>query len=353
MGMKKRFPNVPYMVLFVVDFLSAAHLFSDTELDEFARRLGTAGCDLVRALFCWKRPGGRKYTMPFKLVGHKADWNQPNPEWDKQVARARAILGKYGVGIYLDLFAQQYDRADYKWSPFRYNVNGLKSWRDTNQAAMKRWKQLINRVNKGIGPEGMMGWGNELVHPDDWQGDTVPQDNWAKAWVVPLGQYMRSKGILPPNPFSASGNMQGTGHSLYNRLVKQAGWDNRDTFWVLHGCAIAEQFDTYDIRSALKNYGISDDGVGLSPEGTVPPAKQGLTVNQTGRRSSHWPWKVEMVRHVKERLGKRLRCIEIMSMALKWDNWHPANLHQEEEVDVFTKIALEIYGKDIRRKFDG
>jgi hypothetical protein len=40
-------------------------------------------------------------------------------------------------------------------------------------------------------------------------------------------------------------------------------------------------------------------------------------------------------------------------MSLKWDNWKPADLHQEEEVEAFTKIAQAVYEKDIRRKFDG
>jgi len=346
---KPRPPEVPYMVIFVVDLGSAAHLFPDAELETFTARLGAAGCDYVRMFSCWNRPG-REYVLPFERVDGKADWDKPDPEWDRQLARLQRVLGRAGVGIYLDLFAQQFDRADYGWSPFRYNVNGLKSWRDTNPAAMKRWKQLIDRAIAAIGIEGnIFGWGNELVHPDDWKGDTVPQDNWAKAWVVPLAAHLRSQGIPAPNPFSASDNMHGTGHSIYNRLVKQAGWEQRDTFWVLHGVALAEHFDRFAIGSALKNYGISDDGIGLDPAVVVPPEKQGLTVSQTGRKSSHWTYRIEMVRHVNERLGPRLRLVEVMPMELKRDDWTPAMINQEESVDVFWRIAKEVYGKDIRR----
>jgi hypothetical protein len=341
------------MILFVVDLISAARLFTDAELEELARRLGAAGCDYVRSFLCWKRPG-REYTLPFERVDGKANWDWPNLEWDRQLARVQRILGKYGVGLWLDLFAQQYDRADYPWSPFRYNVNGFDTWRATSPAVMTRWYRLIDRVIAAIGIEGnIIGWGNELVHPDDFQGDTPAQDAWARQWIVPLAAYLRTRGIAPPNPFSASDNMHGTGHSLYNRLVKQAGWDNRDTFWVLHGCAIAEHFDRFDIQSALKHYGISDDGVGLSTATSVPLAQQGLTVSQTGRRSSHWTYRIELVKKVQKRLGKRLRCVEVMPMSLKWDNWKPADLHQEEEVEAFTKIAQAVYEKDIRRKFDG
>jgi len=342
--------GVPFMVLFVVDLGSAAHLFPDAELEIFAQRLGAAGCDYIRMFSCWKRPGGREYTLPFERVDGKADWDKPDPEWDRQLARLQRILGRVGVGIYLDLFAQQFDRRDYPWSPFWNNTDGIGTWRATSPKAMKRWKQLIDRAVAAIGVEGnLFGWGNELVHPDDPLGDTVPQDNWAKAWAVPLAAHLRSRGIPPPNPFSASDNMHGTGHSIYNRLVKQAGWEQRDTFWVLHGVALAEHFDRFAIGSALKNYGVSDDGIGLNPAVIVPPEKQGLTVSQTGRRSSHWTYRIQMVRHVKEKLGDRFRLIEVMAFSLKWDTWMPSMLHQEEEVDVFWKIALQIYGKDIRR----
>jgi hypothetical protein len=341
------------MVLFIVDFLSAAHLFTDAELEVFAKRLGESGCDYVRMFLCWKRPG-REYTLPFERVDGKADWNKPNPEWDKQAARVQRILGKYGVGIWLDVFAQQYDRADYPWSPFKYNINGFDTWRATRPEVMDRFRALIDRIIAVIGIEGnIIGWGNELVHPLDPLGDVPAQDEWAKAWIVPLAAHLRARGVPPPNPFSASDNMHGTGHSLYNRLVKQAGWENRDTFWVLHGCAIAEHFDRFTIGSALKHYGISDDGVGLSTVTSVPLAQQGLTVSQTGRRSSHWPYRIELVKKVQARLGKRLRCVEVMPMETKSDIWTPAVLHQEESVDVFWRIAQEVYDRDIRRHFDG
>jgi hypothetical protein len=72
-------------------------------------------------------------------------------------------------------------------------------------------------------------------------------------------------------------------------------------------------------------------------------------VSQTGRRSSHWTWRIEMVRHVNERLGPRLRLVEIMPMELKRDDWTPSMLNQEESVDVFWRIAKEVCDKDIRR----
>jgi len=337
------------MVLFVVDLGSAAHLFTDAELEAFAVRLGAAGVDYIRLFMCWKRPG-RDYVLPFERIEGKADWDRPNSEWDRQLARLQRILGRAGVGIYLDLFAQQFDRRDYPWSPFWNNTDRIETWRETTPLAMKRWRQLIDRVVAAIGTEGnIVSWGNELVHPDDPLGDTVALDNWAKAWVVPLAEYMRSQGVPPPNPFSASNNMHGTGQSLYDRLVKEAGWDNRDTFWVLHGVAIAEHFDRFDIKSALENYGVSDDGVGLSAATSVPPQKQSVTLSQTGRRSSHWTQRIEMVRHVNERLGPRLRLIEVMPMELKRDDWTPGMLNQEESVDVFWRIAEAVYGKDIRR----
>jgi len=38
-----------------------------------------------------------------------------------------------------------------------------------------------------------------------------------------------------------------------------------------------------------------------------------------------------------------------MPMELKWDDWVPSKLNQEESVDVFWKIAESVYNKDIRR----
>lgn len=344
----------PFMVLFVVDFHSIAYHFSDAELDRFARRLGEAGCDYVRMLSCWQKPGGRGSALPFEQNADRlADWNKPNPKWDANLMRAQSFLNKYDVGLWLDLFAQQYDRADYRWSPFRYNVNGFETWRATKPEVLGHLKLWIHRAQQALeGGKYLLGWGNELVHPQDHLGDTPKIDEWARAWVLPLANYMQKIGVPMPVPFSA-GHWDGTGKSIYNRLCKQANpvWPWGDTFWVRHGIALAEHVDRDPVGSVLKHWGVSDDGVGLNPQNTVPPEKQGLTVNQTGRRSSHWTWRIEMVRHAKEVWGNRLRLVEVMPMELKYDLWHPDSLHQEESVDVFWRIAKEVYGVDIRRSF--
>ena len=343
----------PCFVLFIVDANSVIHHFSDRELDRLARRVGESGCDYIRTLLTWKRPGGRPSIMPFRLVNGVADWNQPEPEWDRQLIRLQKALNKYGAGLWLDIFAQQFDRRDYGWTPFRYNLNGFDTWRATTDVALFNFKRLIKRAKDCLAPgKHIIGWGNELVHPLDYQGDVPAQDNWARAWILPLAKYMKTIDVQLPVPFSASDNLHGTGHSIYNRLVKQAGWLHKDTFWVLHGCAIPAHFDRFPIKSVNKYYGISDDAVGLKPEISVPPEMQGLTISETGRRSSHWPYRVDLVRHVEEILGPRLRCIEVMPMELKRTIWHPDMLHQEESLDVFWRIAKEVfYGKDVRRSF--
>jgi hypothetical protein len=335
----------------VVDYNSIAHHFSDDEHHEFFSRAGKAGIEFVRMLLCWQRPAGRPSILPFKVSDGLADWDEPNSDWDENLHRIQRIAAQYGVGIWLDLFAQQFDRADYLWSPFRFNRNGFDSYMSVKPEAIERFKGLIDRCALAIGKKGnVFGWGNEIVSPWDYLGDVPEQDEWARAWVLPLANHMKAKGIPMPIPFSA-GNPQGTGKSIYNRLTKQADplWLHSDTFWVLHGLALKEHFDRLEFPSALKHYGISDDGIGLSPENTVPPEKQGLTVNQTGRHSSHWTHRIELVRAAHERLGERLRCVEIMPMELKWEMWKPGDLHQEESVDVFWRIAQSVYGVDIRR----
>lgn len=344
----------PFMTLFVVDFNSIAHNFSDAELDRFARRLGETGCDWVRMLSCWKRPEGRSSILPFQQANDNlADWDIPNPYWDEGLKRVQRILNKYDVGVWLDLFAQQYDRADYHWSPFKYNVNGFDTWRSIKPEALAYFKAWILRAKTALdGGKYLLGWGNELAHPLDYRGDVPEIDSWARDWVIPLANYMKKIGIPMPVPFSA-GHWDGTGKSIYNRLCKQTEplWPWSQSFWVRHGIAIAEHLDREPAGSVNKHWGVSDDGVGLKPENTVPPAKQGLTVNQTGRRSSHWMYRIEMVRRAEQIWGQRLRCVEVMPMELKWEMWHPDNLHQEESVDVFWRIAKEVYGVDIRRNF--
>ncbi|MBU1067204.1 hypothetical protein KKE60_05425, partial [Patescibacteria group bacterium] len=318
--------NVPSTVAFFPNFFSAIVNFDDEKFDRFAKRLGAGGVRYLRGLSVWDAKPKR--VLPFFVNNDGlANWELPNPEYDKQLARSQRVLGKYGVGVWDDLFAQQYDRVDYKWSPFRFNVNGFDSWKATGPNVLKvqdgvliggRWKEWIDRAVAAIGKDGnVFGWGNELVVGNESQGDTPDKDAWARAWALPLAAYMVSAGIPKPVPFSASGNLKGTGHSIYNRLVKQAGWAQKDTYWVLHGCALPETLDTFGIASALKHYGVSDDGIGLGTN-IVPVEKQGLTVSETGRRSSHWPYKVGLVTYAKEMLGNRFRAFEVMPMEFKF-----------------------------------
>lgn len=349
--------GVPLMILFVADFTTLSNNFSDAELNDFARRLGKAGVDYIRTFSVWDWAKGRRYVHPYKFIGELAEWDAPNPEYDYELARVQRILGMNGVGIYVDLFSQQADR--YSWSPFKYNTDGLSGYHDISEKAMKRWKEFIDRFNRIMGVEGnMIGFGNEIRYQDEF-ATNEKLTIWANRWIVPLANHLRAKGVPAPNPFSASGMTNrpddaigyGTGGTLYTRLTKPdlANWAKSDTFWTLHGLAYAEQTtELIHLDFAGWNYGISDDGIGLG-QNVVPESKQGTTESQDGRRSSHWTYRIKLVQAMRAKIGARLRAVEVMPMTLKRDKWSPDFLNQEEEVDVFWRIALEVYGKDIRR----
>jgi hypothetical protein len=337
--------NIPSTVAYFPNFGSAIVNFDDEKFDRFAGRLGAGGVRYLRFISVWEAKP--KQVLPFfRNDDNLANWELPNPEYDRQLARIQRVLGKYGVGVWDDLFAQQFNRQDYKWSPFRFNVNGLDGWDDTSDAAMKKWGAWIDRHAAAIGKVGnAFGWGNELVFGNENQGDTPDKDNWARAWAVPLAEHMVAIGIPQPVPMSAG---KYTGKAIYNRIVKQAGWAWRDSYHVIHGCAIPEAIDQFQPTSVQKHYGVSDDGIGLGGN-VLPEEKWGLTVSETGRHSSHWTYKVDMVKYAKEFYGNRFRCFEVMPMEFKFKEWDLDRLHQEESVDVFWRAILAAYGVDIRR----
>jgi len=339
-------------VIFLANILQAAQEWSDLQLRKMFWRMGCAGVDYLRALSIWDVHPPLPLILPFQRNNdHLADWTKPDPTWDAQVKRVTALANEFEVKIWIDAFAQQYDRNDYRWSPFGYNINGFDSMKATSPAALAFFKAWLSRNYAAVGPENLIGWGNEISYPDEF-ADNAKMDNWARAWVLPLAAHLRAIGTKPPNPFSASGHLTGTGGSIYARLTKdgEGAWPKADTYWILHGCATVINFNKFEhLDFGGYHYGLSDDGIGLG-ENVVPQAMQGKTVGETGRRSSHWIYRLEMAAAARARLGDRFRCLEIMPMELKFAAWQPEWLDQEESLDAFYEISKALYAADIRRK---
>ncbi len=192
---------------------------------------------------------------------------------------------------------------------------------------MEFFKSWIGRIISIIGVQGnAFGFGNELRYPNE--GKIRELNEWVRKWAVPLADYLVSRhGIKLPFYYSASTKPSGTGHKIYNRLI-DAGYRYPDICQVLHGKGLPEHFkEIQDNLSKRKRYGISNDG---------------------WKKFVDTPQRIELVKCAREKLGNRLRLVEFMPRDQCYDQ-HIREINVKKEIEVFPKMAKEVWNIDIKR----
>jgi hypothetical protein len=368
-------PAVPLMVLFSV-YPHCKYDETNEELELFANRIGAAGVDYVRVFSGWRgEPEDQGFVVPFLKKDGKFDLNDINPEYIQLLQRFQRFLAKAGVGILFDFFPSQLCRAGY---PFAFwhrdnNVSNIDSVYDTRPHAIAHFCSWIKTVYDAIGVEGnLFKFGNEQQAPgDNLDGTGRTNDvneikRWAEGWVDPIAQFVRSIGVAGPMSCSCE-PYPGTGHKISNYLC-EAGWGfewpwdqvinhiHCGTLSLWQEAWLSWPERRYSLR---KHYGISDDGIGFSGVNVVPEGQRGVCsdgIDWYGtwippRCSGNVAYRTEWVRYFKDFFEERLRLVELMPQKLHNLGHRLNDIDQEVDVNVYWKLAQELWGVDIRRAF--
>ncbi len=323
--------GMPDMIIAVLSLHYESKHWSDDQLKTFALKCSLVGIDYVRVMGDWESyfTPGRGQSAFKRGVNNRFDLNQPDSEYDRLLKRLRDILKPYHIKIYFDLI----DRCDSDKGPWEYNVNGFSSIYDPN--LKDRYIVFFDRVFDILGTDAKYGIGNEFVGDDT---------TWMRECVLPLAEHMYDK---VDKPICFSGDDM-TAHHLHGLLSP----DVSTKFGIRDGCLVRHWAGTpTQIRNFLNNgsgircYAISDDGVQAEERfgedhGPCVPAGvycQG-TINQ----------RIAVAKEAWNILGERLDHIEFLPREISWSE-NPDTISQES-LDVYYRLALEIWGFDIRRK---
>lgn len=346
----------PLFVLAWLDGQCKIHRFSDDELDAFARRLGEAGVDYVRLFFPgWEdwHPDGSRFPYEQEADGR---WNldRPNPGYDENLSRLAAALGRYEVGIYMDMADQC--GIGYPWDLWGYNANGIRGWWDESAEAFAAWRSAAHRVLAAIGgSEGhIIGLGNELQHPDD---AGFPAPEWPLAWGKPRIDHLLELGIPRPITFSGGGR---TAHKLMGYLSAEDGYYPGYDYLaqVIHGIswtgsvppgeASVEDWLLSDF-SIVRYYGYSDDGGDCHLWNKLPLDRRGSANKGGAIWGANAQTRVEVVELFYRTFGDRLVVVEFLPREIS-DDQQLTEL-AEDTLEAFRRAGLEVFGVDIRRTF--
>ena len=351
----------PWLVMAWLDAQSKWQRYTPEEKDWFCQRVGGAGVRYIRIFFPgWNDDGPGGCIFPY-LQEADGRWNldKPNPAYDENLHDIAVMLGRYEIGLYIDM-ADQCGWDEY-WDCWRRNINGVMGWMDTSPTALAYWKAAVDRVLAAIGgSEGhIIGLGNELRRPDD---DDVTLE-WALAWAGPRVDYLVSLGIAKPITISAGGR---TGKKILGAISDEDGNypDNSFLAGIVHGIGLVDHIPPKDedhpngfisLDEWLQNFskfhllGYSDDGTDTNPWCYIPPEKAG-TYDKSGGKCASVTEKIKLIKLFLQYFNEgQLKVIEFLPREISW-NEHITAL-ADESLECFWRIGLEVFGVDPRRTF--
>ena len=382
----------PLMVCAVLDLVPRANQFTDKELHRFFYRLGSGGVDYLRIFGFWdglkpwkKQPGGR-YNLDL--------WNKEY--WDS-LERVCRIAYQWKVAIYFDLFDQCSMRGYFakENNPWRYNENGVYSIYDDNKHSMEYYKKWIEKVVETVGLRGyretkyglkrrvphpnLFGLGNELKK----SGTRYELHNWANTWGYGLADYLRKLGYKKEVLWSAE---QNTGHAL-REFISPVGWyvsncceapvygnkcircfrnaqrvdrgmykfKRTETVYQKHGWIEPKDTELIDDRGRSnltlnRKIGYSDDGVNCKDEEI---RADGICVQPGKYCSAGTKSVIRLCRYIYNNVEdvKQFHHIEQLPRSVSETSQHIGDLRQHRDVNIYYRIAKQVWGKDITRRY--
>lgn len=344
---RRRTSGVPFMVMDYVDLQCKVHRFDNETLDAFCRKVGEAGVDYVRVFYTgWD--DGHGVRMPYELAGTKYDLDQFNGGYFDNLRRLAAALGKYEVGLWVDM-ADQCSVGE-PWDVWANNVNGVRGWWDESDRAFGHWKTAVN-VLFDIANYPLIGLGNELSHP---QGEDMVGEGscrWPISWGLPRAEFIRWQGPLRLITHSGGGN---TGHKLTGCL--EYYYSLNCITQILHGYGLVEHMDYPNggvwqdaYRGKDRPFGYSDDGVGTNPWNMVPLGKRGLPDANSYAYPANNEERVKTVRAFEEMSPGNLKIVAFLPREISL-NESPLNI-APTSLSIYDEVARGVYGVSIKRTF--
>lgn len=335
-------PWMPDMVCAVLGLHYNLKVYPPGDVKKFVEKLSLTGVDFIRIMGDWEstfEPGPGTSAFERAASG-KFDLNKPNPFWDTELLLLKRILEPYHIKIYFDLI----DRCDADKGPWENNEQGFVSIYDP--MLLQRYIDFFDRAYEILGRDAKWGLGNEFFED---------KTEWMRECVLPLAEHMYER---VDKPICFSGDDM-TGHHLHGLLSPDMSmkFGIRDSCLVRHGAATALQIRSFlESGSGDRCYGYSDDGVTMEnyaplSHGACLPAGvacQGTIDQRIAVIKGAWQWIEETNKRPKANEDRRFDHIEFMPREI-FSGENPNTISQES-LDVYWRLALAIWGIDIRRK---
>lgn len=365
--------------------------YSWEELEQVIIELSLAGCDAVRIF----ANGWEPFIEPFKkTTAGKYSFFKPNPEWDQTLKQFGALLHKYHMSLEVDGYDNCSHKAD--WSPFKNSAHNFSHYfyGYTNQIKTNRMeldaKDELKAVELNEVDFMIEFWDDRIIDCLDFtQGDKYRLGNelkshvessvseikvWAERWGVTRAKHAFDRGM--PWPISFSGYKK-TGHKLHGFISAEEhgkdaaphngdefpcedyGWTYRTAAFEIHGLGTPGHVSAWAAGgiSQRRMFADDDDGVGTNPDSIVPPSQRGYCeIRKSGSEyacTANTPTRIAAARAFVGALGNRTFCYSLGFLPrsiLYKGKTDLSRFDIEIDAAIYWKLAIQLWGKDIRRK---
>jgi hypothetical protein len=380
---------MPRMVCTIVQLpFNVGEHYSWEELEWVVIQLSLAGCDSIRIF----ANGWKPYVEMYKKMTNSGEYSffKPNPEYDEILVGFRDMLHKYHMSLEVDL----YDNCSHKleWNPFTTTHHGFSKYfygytkmiksneldEEGNVIMLNEvdfmMKYHDNRIMALLKPEkgDKVRLGNELRSHVENKPSELKW--WAEKWGADRALNIFNHGF--PQPVSFSGSTK-TAHKLHGFISAEEhgpdahphngddfpcedyGWTYRTSGLEVHGKGTPAHVHAWGEPgiSQRRVFCIDDDGVGTNPDSQVPPDQRGYCeIRSNGSEyacTANTATRVEAVRAFISYLKNVTYCYSIGFLPrsiLYHDKTDLSRFDVEVDAAIYTRIAADLWGVDIRRR---
>jgi len=363
----------PKMVCAVLGILNRLPKTSDYEANLFFSKLRSSGVKHLR-IFLWTVWGDQhswthmflktdeKYQI-FKTPGIPSSGMNWNEEFFDVLRRLKEIASNWRIAPYIDLGDHPSTNKKVRGNhPLYNNVDDINGMYDIGWKAQYMWKEIIKKlidvvgvkitvptIIPGVRKRGSKVWyglGNEL------NCSYASRNEFGKYWAYPKAHTLRQCGYKGKIFFSAHSVAW---HKIRGFVSSDKVWKTefkpRSTVGVIHGVDLYK-----DMEEKLKGvkagrgFAISDDGTNVKDE-----ARKAICINGDRYCSADTPSVIRLVKNIwfyMKTIGRK-RCyfhhMEWLGRSVS-EPYQPLSNLKERDQNIYWRVALEVFDKDIRWK---
>jgi hypothetical protein len=298
----------------------------------------------------WERNGG--WIPQFLKQGNLFDLTKLNPKWLDNLLMIRDFCSKYGMKLYNSPFGGCEQRPQYKWSPWMYNVQGIKSVYDMSSKAIQARNNYLNELIAVVGAD--IQWG--LIN--EYMGDYTS----AAMWAYELAKILWDRGCWDGKQKKLW--ISGYHHKICGALSDEKPnglpaftFPNDGHICIYHGIGRPENIvQRYSAREIL--VGFSDDGCNLiddteargycetvngKPTNCGPNAKYRIY----SIKQAHVDWTPIVGDGVGQKNGKCWKLWEVLPRELQVENQTQLErIDLSESLKPFVHAYRQLYGHE-------